>query len=70
MKLKIANITLSVIGLITFLLMVKIDNESRLPQNINTDYFMNSLVHIYVIILIFAALLIINLISIFKKKNL
>lgn len=68
MKLKVTNITLSLIGLITFLLMIKIDNESRLPQNIDTDYYMNSLPHIYVILFIFVVLILINLVSMLKKK--
>lgn len=32
------NIALSVITLFSFFITIKIDNDSRLPQNINTDY--------------------------------
>lgn len=41
------NIVISLITLISFFMIIKIDNESRLPININTDYHMNSLPYIY-----------------------
>ncbi|WLF70499.1 hypothetical protein Q6375_05785 [Clostridium septicum] len=59
----------SIIILISFIMTIKIDNASRLPQNINTDYFMNSLPYIYLILICLIALIIFNLYKIISTKN-
>lgn len=48
---------------------IKIDNDSRLPQNINTDYHMNSLPYIYIILICLTALVILNLYKFIKVRK-
>ena len=55
--------------IITFSIVTKIDNISRLPENINTDYYMNSLPFIYLIFAILIILILTNIIAIVKSKN-
>lgn len=63
------NIALSVITLFSFFITIKIDNDSRLPQNINTDYHMNSLPYIYIILICLTALVILNLYKFMKVRK-
>lgn len=66
------NIIMSIITLISFWMTIKIDNDSRLPQNINTDYYMNSLPYIYIILFCLFVLILFNLyqtIKNIKKSN-
>lgn len=66
------NIIMSTITLISFLMTIKVDNDSRLPQNINTDYYMNSLPYIYIILFCLIVLVLFNLyqaIKSIKKSN-
>lgn len=69
-KLEAINI-LSIITLaISFFYMIKIDNKSRLPANINTDYHMNSLPFIYLIIGSLVVMIIVALLRIrYLKKE-
>ena len=63
---------MSTITLISFLMAIKVDNDSRLPQNINTDYYMNSLPYIYIILFCLIVLVLFNLyqaIKSIKKSN-
>lgn len=57
----IVNIILSLIATISFFQVIRLDNEARLPENINTDYYMNSLPYIYVILICLGALTIFNI---------
>ncbi|GAA0070806.1 hypothetical protein UT300003_23300 [Clostridium sardiniense] len=66
------NIIMSIITLISFWMTIKVDNNSRLPQNINTDYYMNSLPYIYIILFCLIVLVLFNLyqaITSIKKSN-
>ncbi|MBS5938077.1 hypothetical protein E5347_12390 [Clostridium sartagoforme] len=63
------NIAISVITLFSFFMTIKIDNDSRLPQNINTDYHMNSLPYIYIILICLATLVILNLFKFIKVRK-
>ena len=65
------NIIMSIIVFISFVATIKIDNASRLPQNINTDYYMNSLPYIYIILFCLSVLILFNLSQCIKsiKKN-
>lgn len=63
------NIAISVITLFSFFMTIKIDNDSRLPQNINTDYHMNSLPYIYIILICLAALVLLNLYKFIKIRK-
>lgn len=63
------NIAISVITLFSFFMTIKIDNDSRLPQNINTDYHMNSLPYIYIILICLTALVILNLYKFIKVRK-
>lgn len=63
------NIALSVITLFSFFITIKIDNDSRLPQNINTDYHMNSLPYIYIILICLVALVLLNLYKFIKVRK-
>lgn len=58
-----------IIILVSFLITIKIDNDSRLPQNANTDYFMNSLPYIYLILICLIALITFNLYKAITTKN-
>lgn len=55
------NIIMSGLTLMSFCITIKIDNDSRLPQNINTDYYMNSLPYVYVILICLVVLILFNL---------
>ena len=63
------NIAISVITLFSFFMTIKIDNDSRLPQNINTDYHMNSLTYIYIILICLSALVLLNLYKFIKVRK-
>ncbi|MEN8435395.1 hypothetical protein NX821_002603 [Clostridium septicum] len=63
------NIFTSIIILVSFLITIKIDNDSRLPQNANTDYFMNSLPYIYLILICLIALITFNLYKAITTKK-
>ena len=63
------NIAISVITLFSFFMTIKIDNDSRLPQNINTDYHMNSLPYIYIILICLTSLVILNLYKFIKVRK-
>ncbi|MBS4804728.1 MAG: hypothetical protein KH005_07605 [Clostridium sp.] len=63
------NIAISVITLFSFFMTIKIDNDSRLPQNINTDYHMNSLPYIYIILICLSALVLLNLYKFIKVRK-
>ncbi|WLF68943.1 hypothetical protein Q6375_13325 [Clostridium septicum] len=58
-----------IIILVSFLITIKIDNDSRLPQNANTDYFMNSLPYIYLILICLIALITFNLYKAITTKK-
>lgn len=58
-KLEAVNFISLVTLAISFFYMIRIDNQSRLPANINTDYYMNSLPFIYLIIGSLAVLIIV-----------
>ena len=63
------NIFISLVTLISFFMIIKIDNESRLPINIDTDYHMNSLPDIYIVFIGLCVLIIFNLYKFLKIKN-
>lgn len=64
------NTIILVIILMSFWMTIKIDNDSRLPQNINTDYYMNSLPYVYVILICLAVLILFNVYKVINvKKN-
>lgn len=63
------NIVISLVTLISFFMIIKIDNESRLPININTDYHMNSLPYIYAVLIGLCVLIIFNLYKFLKVKK-
>lgn len=50
-------------------MVIKIDNDSRLTHNINTDYHMNSLPYIYIILTYLAALVLLNLYNFIKGRK-
>lgn len=68
-KLCIANLVMSIIASTAFFSIIKIDNESRLPENIYTDYHMNSLPFIYLLTLALIVLIAVNLSILFSKKS-
>ena len=55
------NIIVSAIISFSFFVTIKLDNNSRLPENVNTDYYMNSLQYIYRILICLFILIIFNL---------
>lgn len=63
------NIFISLVTLISFFMIIKIDNESRLPINIYTDYHMNSLPYIYIVLIGLCVLIIFNLYKFLKIKK-
>lgn len=65
----IINIILTLITFIGFCITIKIDNLSRAPQNINTDYYMNSLPYIYLILISLVFTIIFNLYKIIRTKH-
>ena len=65
---KIVNVVSFCIILACLYGIVRIDNFSRLPENINTDYFMNSLPYIYLIIIIALPNIIFDTVQVLKKK--
>lgn len=68
-KLEAINIISLITLAISFFYMIKIDNDSRLPANINTDYYMNSLPFIYLIIGSLIVLAIISCVRIWHLKK-
>lgn len=65
----LVNIIILIIIFINFCITIKIDNDSRLPKNINTDYYMNSLPYIYVILFFVIILILFNLYKVIKDKK-
>ncbi|WP_297633159.1 hypothetical protein [uncultured Clostridium sp.] len=65
----VINIILSVITTICFFYIIKIDNESRLLQNINSDYHMNSLPFIYLVLICLGAITIFNMYKLAMEKG-
>lgn len=55
------NIIFSLIATISFFQIIKLNNEARLPQNINMDYYTNSLLYIYIILISLGVLTIFNI---------
>ena len=55
------NIIVSAIISFSFFVTIKLDNNSRLPENVNTDYYMNSLPYIYIILICLFILIIFTL---------
>lgn len=68
-KLETVNIVSLMILAISFFYMIRIDNNSRLPANINTDYYMNSLPFIYLIIGSLVVLIIISFLRIRRIRK-
>ena len=66
-KLEGLNIISLVILATSFFYMIKIENEARLPANINTDYHMNSLPFIY---LIMGSIIVLVIISFLRIRHL
>lgn len=54
---------------ISFFYLLKIDNASRLPENINTDYHMSALPFIYLIIGSLIAMFVLAVLRIRKIKK-
>lgn len=70
-KLEILNgLTLLTLA-VSFFFMIKIDNTSRLPIHLGTDYHMNALPFIYMIIFSLLVLVILSVIRIkeYQKKK-
>lgn len=68
-KVAITNIVLTFLEMITFLKIMDIENTSRLPKYLNTDYHFHSLPYIYLSILIMLIIFGYNLFIIFRRKN-
>lgn len=68
---KIVNIVSYIIILFSVFAIIKIDNETRMPEYINTDHYMNDLPYIYAIMFISIVNLAWDFISLGKRnKNL
>lgn len=68
-KLEVLNIASILLLSFSFFKMIKIDNDSRLPENVNTDYYMNSLPYIYVIIICILLLTLVTCIRMIKSRR-
>ncbi|WP_265458985.1 hypothetical protein [Enterococcus sp. HY326] len=68
-KLAAANLSFTILASLSFFYLIQIDNASRLPENLYTDYHMRQLPFIYLLIFALGALFISNLIIILKKNN-
>ena len=66
-KTKITNLIASIISAYSIYMIIKIDNLSRLSENINTDYYMRSLPYLYLIIFSISVSFIISLILLKEK---
>lgn len=66
-KLEAVNIISLVTLSISVFYMIKIDNHSRLPENINTDYYMASLPFIYLII---GSIIVLAIVSFLRMRHL
>ena len=66
-KTKITNLIASIISAYSIYMIIKIDNLSRLSENINTDYYMSSLPYLYLIIFSISVSFIISLILLKEK---
>ena len=66
-KTKITNLIASIISAYSIYMIIKIDNLSRLSENINTDYYMRSLPYLYLIILSISVSFLISLILLKEK---
>lgn len=66
-KTKITNLIASIISAYSIYMIIKIDNLSRLSENINTDYYMRSLPYLYLIIISIFVSFIISLILLKEK---
>lgn len=65
----VINIILSVISIICFFYIIKIDNESRLLQNIESDYYVNSLPCIYLVLICLGTITIFNMYKLAMEKG-
>lgn len=68
-KLETINAVALITLAISFFYMIKIDNDSRLPANVNSDYHMNALPFIYIIIVCLLVMVVISFLRIRKLKN-
>lgn len=71
-KICLFNIILTITILLSFIMTIRIDNASRLLENINTDYHMNSLPYIYLILVCLIVLIVFNIyhcVKSIKKVN-
>lgn len=66
-KTKITNLIASIISAYSIYMIIKIDNLSRLSENINTDYYMRSLPYLYLIIVSISVSFLISLILLKEK---
>ena len=66
-KTKITNLIASIISAYSIYMIIKIDNLSRLSENINTDYHMRSLPYLYLIIVSISVSFLISLILLKEK---
>ena len=66
-KTKITNLIASIISAYSIYMIIKIDNLSRLSENINTDYHMRSLPYLYLIIISISVSFLISLILLKEK---
>lgn len=65
----IFNLVMLGITLLSYCMTIKIDNDSRLLINMNTDYHMNSLPYIYIILISLVFLIIFNLYQVIKDRK-
>lgn len=63
------NLIMLVITFLSYCMTIKIDNDSRLPINMNTDYYMNSLPYIYIILISLVILIIFNFYKFIKDRE-
>lgn len=69
MKRSILNICFSIITLISFNVMLQIENTARLPEYIDSDYHMRSLPYIYIILISILIVIVLNLFYICKDRK-
>lgn len=67
MKSKLLNIAMALLSGFFLYKIISIDNMSRLPQNIDTDMFMDSLPYIYALIGALVIILLTNIIQLLKE---
>ncbi|MBP1889525.1 formate hydrogenlyase subunit 3/multisubunit Na+/H+ antiporter MnhD subunit [Clostridium moniliforme] len=68
-KAHLFNVIILIIIFISFCITIKIDNDSRLPENINIDYYMNSLPYIYIILVFLVMLILFNFYKCIKDNK-